>query len=264
MAEELGRPMTEPCDSVTRHISLLAHLEKVCGRLYQLCAKRRSSIEPPQQEKDRPEFVGGDDIDPVITLNVGGTAMQTRRSTLTWSSVYFRNIFAGPFKAERGQLFVDCDPTIFIHVLHYFRHSKLRIDAPLADVHDVANLFSVDPLLEEIERLIEVQRLTGRWHCNHGSMHSDILIYEHEGCLWYYEDQDNEDLNYDEPPSYNQRLTREGDFHITKDPPEGWLGVRVAARGNTLMLNSAEVDGTWGAAYHYYKIPGAAIVNTPP
>ena len=36
-----------------------------------------------------------DDDDPIVKLNVGGKPMQTRRSTLTWSSRYFQNILNG-------------------------------------------------------------------------------------------------------------------------------------------------------------------------
>ena len=84
----------------------------------------------PRQELASPHTVeqGGsathDSPDPVLTLDVGGTLMKTRQGTLTGSSVYFNNLFNGPFKTENQHLFVDCDPAIFIHVLHYFRYHR--------------------------------------------------------------------------------------------------------------------------------------------
>ena len=53
------------------------------------------------------------------------------------------------------------------HLLKYFRHQTLRVNAPLPDVRDVARLFSVDGVTGETECLTEAGRVVCRWRCNH-------------------------------------------------------------------------------------------------
>eukprot|EP00929_Paragymnodinium_shiwhaense_P013982 TRINITY_DN121838_c0_g1_i1.p1 TRINITY_DN121838_c0_g1~~TRINITY_DN121838_c0_g1_i1.p1 ORF type:complete len:240 (+),score=25.15 TRINITY_DN121838_c0_g1_i1:61-780(+) len=184
------------------------------------------ALESPRSKRPRTEGaeeqLQQEESDPVITLDVGGTVMKTRRSTLTWGSVYFRNLYSCGFKAADSHLFLDCDPSIFVHVLHYFRHRKLRANAPLEDVRDVASLFSIDALLEEVDRLLEVQRMVGLWKCKRSDLETLFIIYEREGSLWYYEDQTEDDPNFELPPTVHAKLHKNGEYYVlprTKDDP---------------------------------------------
>lgn len=174
--------------------------------------------------------------DPVVTLNVGGTVLQTRRSTLTWSSRYFENIFAGPFKHEHGQLFLDCEPEIFAHVLYFFRHRKLRPRVPLVEMEDLANLYSIDILLEEIARRRQVGRLVGTWFFQTllFSLTSleelEYTIYEHNGKLWFYEAA----IMDGEVTRHIGQMHREEDCFIVT---EEWGEVQLAIKGDVLMTS---------------------------
>eukprot|EP00931_Biecheleriopsis_adriatica_P059995 TRINITY_DN35991_c0_g1_i1.p1 TRINITY_DN35991_c0_g1~~TRINITY_DN35991_c0_g1_i1.p1 ORF type:complete len:300 (+),score=29.71 TRINITY_DN35991_c0_g1_i1:42-902(+) len=125
--------------------------------------------------------------DPIITLNVGGKPLQTRCSTLVQSSSYFRNVLDGPFKLETGEVFLDCDAHAFEHALHFFRHGKLRTNAPLEDVRDIATLYSIDSLLQEAN----TERLLGTWRFKFtkGGKVRDacFTVYRDSGRLFYYE-----------------------------------------------------------------------------
>ena len=109
----------------------------------------------PDPDLQRPKF----DVawDPWFSLEVSGTRRKTRKSILTWSSRYFQQILDGPFKPEEGELLLDCDVAAFDYVLYFFRHHRLPEDAPTEKVRDVAKMYSVDELLEETDRRLEIE-----------------------------------------------------------------------------------------------------------
>mmetsp|Transcript_125414 Transcript_125414/g.250307 ORF Transcript_125414/g.250307 Transcript_125414/m.250307 type:complete len:214 (-) Transcript_125414:149-790(-) len=174
--------------------------------------------------------------DPVITLNVGGTRKQTRRSTLTWSSRYFKNIFDGPFKPEDGELFLDCDIVTFEYVLYFFRHHRLPRDAPMEKVKDVANMFSVDKLVEETERRLECERLVGTWHyeikdVDEKCTDNTFEIYEKELQLWFHVF----DVDLDE--HLHGQLKKDEDRYIVQ---EKWGSWHLRPSGQMLLVGEGE------------------------
>eukprot|EP00929_Paragymnodinium_shiwhaense_P112862 TRINITY_DN81128_c0_g1_i1.p1 TRINITY_DN81128_c0_g1~~TRINITY_DN81128_c0_g1_i1.p1 ORF type:complete len:217 (+),score=14.88 TRINITY_DN81128_c0_g1_i1:60-710(+) len=180
------------------------------------------------------------DSDPVVTLDIGGARRRTRQSTLTWSSRYFRNIFEGPFRPEEGELFLDCDIAIFDHLLYYFRHHRLPQDVPSERVRDVANMYSVEELVEEMDRRLESERLIGSWHYEvedgGGCEFKDdsFVIYEKERGLWYHEY-----LSTGEGGQHNHGpLKKVCDYYIVK---EQW-GIRLLRPvGHTLLFCELEL-----------------------
>ena len=133
-------------------------------------------MEQKSDKRARTSCLGGDD--PVVTLNVRGRFTQTRRSTLTWGSRYFKNILDGPFHHTEGEMFVDCCPDIFEHVLYFFRHRKLKSSAPIAEIEDIAGMLSIDSLLEVISHQREIQNMVGIWYYRNadhdGSLQSTV------------------------------------------------------------------------------------------
>lgn len=75
-----------------------------------------------------------------ITLNVGGTRFETTRSTLRGSS-YFRAMFDANMYHfdEQGQLFIDRDGDLFLHILRFLR-SNLRPPQDIVEMHEEALL----------------------------------------------------------------------------------------------------------------------------
>jgi len=188
--------------------------------------------------------------DPIITVNAGGRTMQTRRSTLTWSSRFFANIFNGSFQTTSAdeELFLDCCPDIFAnHVLYFFRHRKLRPDVPIAQVEDIANLYSIDVLLEETRRLRAEQHLLGTW-CYHWLKEAIeqkdwFTIYKKDDKLWLYGvgekdvDVDDVDDQVDDRVEYRHaELKQNTDFHYAQSESIGSWRFEVA--GDKLLFES--------------------------
>lgn len=76
-------------------------------------------------------------LDPVIKLNIGGTRLDTNRSTLLQSG-YFRALFSGNFadvEQEDGCYFIDRNGNIFEYLLNYMRCGYVSI--PIEYVQDV-------------------------------------------------------------------------------------------------------------------------------
>lgn len=204
------------------------------------CAKRprlddgTDNVLPDAGDTAQPQ-VGRDDE--VITLNVGGVRAQTCCSTLTWSSAYFRNILSGPFKRNRGELFLDCDAVAFAHVLDFFRHHTLGPNAPLRDVHNIAKLYSIDILLDETAKRMEICSMVGTWHYEviaseseygiHLPVTRKYTIYEHESALWYHEVTGTGSCN-------SGKVVRDGGFSFARGE---WGAIRLARRGHAMMSN---------------------------
>lgn len=206
---------------------------------------KRRCVAPESSASEAETGTSCKDADPVITLDVGGTPMQTRRSTLVWSSTYFKNILAGPFMQEHNTIFLDCDVDLFQHVLFYFRYRAVRPGAPLDELSYVADYYSVDPLLEEIERLLEVRRMVGTWNYRtriEGRFEVwEYLIFEISGVLWFYEVNRREE-------HLKTPLTKNGDFYIGTF--DGGSSIHLARRGSTMMSNFKPVGKDWAHDIH--------------
>lgn len=204
--------------------------ERVSKR--QRCDGGTSSVVPAAGALDQAQ--DGDD-DEVITLNVGGVRTQTRCSTLTWSSAYFRNVLSGPFKRNRGELFLDCDAAAFAHVLEFFRHRALSPNAPLMEVHSIAKLYCIDVLLEETAKRMEISSMVGTWIYDVPSMDDSDLaptpmkytIYEHDSALWFYERKPDGSTS-------EGQLVKDGDRFVVR---AHWGALRLARRGHSMMSN---------------------------
>src|SRR5271170_3058567 len=74
-----------------------------------------------------------DSKNPIIKLNIGGTVIQTYRSTiqlLEFFKVYLDRWLIDKSSSkhpESGQIFIDYDPALFIHLLNKLRDVKYRL-----------------------------------------------------------------------------------------------------------------------------------------
>ena len=76
-----------------------------------------------------------------ITLNVGGTKVQTFKSTLEQLE-YFRVLFKSNFRKEK-EIFLDCDYNIFIHVLNKLRDASYKYPSGLT-LNDLENITKME------------------------------------------------------------------------------------------------------------------------
>ncbi len=105
-------------------------------------AKMRQEIEAYKAEKLRMKAVEVSDDD-VINLNVGGTKMTTKRSTLCQvKGSLFASMFSGRWETslerdEDGRIFFDFNPQYFVLILDYLRAKRVATPenpAPLPKV----------------------------------------------------------------------------------------------------------------------------------
>lgn len=202
--------------------------------------------------------------DPIVFLDVGGVQMKTLRSTLIWSSTYFRNVLDGPFKSRStdkdAPIFVDCDATIFSYVLHFMRHRQLHDSRdrrlPLQEIHDVAQMFTMEPLLDCVENLLEKERVVGVWAYTNSQLRKhEFIIYERDENLWYY---DMVEINggADDMLVFHEQLHKhvDGDgtrWYITTTRPETTqtrgtvVKFRPNAAGDMLFSHEGDGEGNW-------------------
>ena len=196
--------------------------------------------------------------DPIITLDVGGKVMRTRRSTLTRSSRYFANLFAGPFRPEDGPVFLDCDPDVFEDALYFFRHQRLHTGAPTEKLRDLALLYSIDDLLEETTHRLEADRLIGTWQHKFVEREGDgrmtlvdteFTIYEAEKKFWMYACFFRDDSGIDsriskddleDTVNFHGELIQNGeDYHVTF--PQGG-STKLSLRGHVIIFGDSDED----------------------
>ena len=80
-----------------------------------------------------------DDHHFVVTLNVGGRRFQTTNNTVTNSgSEHLAVLLAQQDVRNNEELFVDCDPNVFEHVLYFMRRGKLS--PPFLVKEDIAQM----------------------------------------------------------------------------------------------------------------------------
>lgn len=174
--------------------------------------------------------------------------MQTRQSTLTWGSRYFRNIFNGPFKPHGEQLFLDCCPESFAHVLHFLRHRRLRPFASLADVEDIAEMFTIDCLLDEIDRRKEIESLLGVWYywsyIDGTQKEFYFTIGLSSETLWFQEAKAAEEavniLAEGKCAVYQGEVKKKGGVYYVQ---EDWGTLRLERKGLGLMIGFTQTPG---------------------
>jgi hypothetical protein len=73
-----------------------------------------------------------------ITLQVGERRFTTTRETLVAESSFFASLLSGRWDnaQEDGSYFIDADPDLFKHVLHYLRRGILPIFYDMIKGHD--------------------------------------------------------------------------------------------------------------------------------
>ena len=107
-------------------------------------AKMRQEVEAYKAEKLRMKAVEVSDND-IINLNVGGTKMTTKRSTLCQvSGSLLASMFSGRWETslerdEDGRIFFDFNPQYFVLILDYLRAKRVATPenpAPLPKVAD--------------------------------------------------------------------------------------------------------------------------------
>ena len=183
----------------------------------------------------RPHIEFASEEDPLIKINAGGRILQTRCSTLTQNSTYFANMLSGTFSDSNRELFVDCCGDVFEHVLHFFRHKKLRRSTPLTELTDVANMLSIDSLCETLRHYQAVQKLVGVWHWRDPK--AEVLqtpyftIYEDCDRLWY---QQVAFATY-----IMSEVVKHGDHYLLVDDDDnddGLKGTHILPRGGDLLL----------------------------
>ena len=76
-----------------------------------------------------------------VTLNVGGTKVQTFKSTLEQLE-YFKVLFKSNFNKEE-EIFLDCDYNIFIHVLNKIRDAAYKYPSNLT-TNDLENILKME------------------------------------------------------------------------------------------------------------------------
>ncbi|KAF2137408.1 uncharacterized protein K452DRAFT_291649 [Aplosporella prunicola CBS 121167] len=95
--------------------------------------------------------------DAQVTLMVGGRKFVTARTTLTAESDYFRRLLSGRWENEQpdGSWFIDADPDLFEHILHYLRYHIAPVFYDNEKGHDLGrymallvqtNYFQIDAL----------------------------------------------------------------------------------------------------------------------
>lgn len=79
-----------------------------------------ASVFPPAipSHQSNPEVTDDSDVDPVVSVNVGGSVFHTRSSTLSLLG-YFRRSFV--WNPERKLGFIDRDPVLFSSILRMLR-----------------------------------------------------------------------------------------------------------------------------------------------
>src|ERR1700722_18277410 len=94
---------------------------------------------------DDAENKQAEDADPIVVLNVSGERMETRRSTLTLRSEYFRAQLSGRYKdwdpKQNAPIFVDADPKIFCEILNCLRCADY---VPTTQVLPFFDFFGID------------------------------------------------------------------------------------------------------------------------
>lgn len=65
-----------------------------------------------------------EDGNPIITLDVSGIIIKTKRETLCKRSHYFNDMLSDPSVKIENSIFVDYDPIIFNHVLNFMRDPR--------------------------------------------------------------------------------------------------------------------------------------------
>ncbi|KAI9564726.1 hypothetical protein GHT06_008467 [Daphnia sinensis] len=113
----------------------------------------------------------------IINLNVGGTRFSTSRQTLTWiPDTFFTSLLSGRINTlvdDQGSIFVDRDPTLFMHVLNYLRTKEIHLpeteNGMKGLVHE-AEFYGITPLTQQLKLVQELE------HSSCGN----VLYY---GCL---------------------------------------------------------------------------------
>lgn len=208
-------------------------------------AKRRRLNPLPDEQSSQKQ--PGDD--PAVTLNVGGSRLQARLSSLTRRSRYFHNIYNGPFahRDRNDELFIDTDPKLFRHVLHFLRRGRVEAKAPLEALEHEARVYGIDELEEEARRQRIRGQLVGTWtYARNNHEHFGFFISAEGDSLLYQEIDASE-----EPPVILQgELVEDSDgksppfFTATLFKPCGQLFgmIRMRVCGAILTFNCRHVD----------------------
>lgn len=206
--------------------------------------RRRLSLVPDEQSFPKQP---GDD--PVVTLNVGGSRMQARLGSLTRRCRYFHNIYCGPFahRDRNEELFIDTDPKLFGHVLHFLRRGRVEAQAPLEALEHEARVYGIDELEEEARRQRIRGQLVGTWtYARNNHEHFGFFISAEGESLLYQEIDASE-----EPPVILQgKLVEDADgksppfFKATLFKPCGQLFgmIRMRVSGAILTFNCRHVE----------------------
>eukprot|EP00931_Biecheleriopsis_adriatica_P078691 TRINITY_DN52108_c0_g1_i1.p1 TRINITY_DN52108_c0_g1~~TRINITY_DN52108_c0_g1_i1.p1 ORF type:complete len:289 (-),score=55.11 TRINITY_DN52108_c0_g1_i1:30-836(-) len=183
------------------------------------------------------------DGDPVVTLNVGGTIFQARCSSLTTRSRYFHNIYSGPFarRDSAEELFIDADPQLFRHVLHFLRRGRLAHKAPLEDLEHEARVYGIDELEEAVRRQQHRNQLVGTWLYARNQKEQFGFFISADGDSMLYQEVDASE----EPPVIVQgELTEQGQspgHYVAKlfRPGGDFFGlIRVCVKGVIMTFNT--------------------------
>lgn len=187
--------------------------------------------------------------DPAVILNVGGSRLQARLSSLTRRSRFFHNIYNGPFahKDSNEELFIDTDPELFRHVLHFLRRGRVEAQAPLEALEHEARVYGIDELEEEARRQRTRGQLVGTWtYARNNHEHFGFFISAEGDSLLYQEIDASE-----EPPVILQgELVEDSNgkaprfFTATLFKPCGQLFgmIRMRVCGAILTFNCRHVD----------------------
>eukprot|EP01120_Amphizonella_sp_Union-15-10_P005646 TRINITY_DN1695_c0_g1_i1.p1 TRINITY_DN1695_c0_g1~~TRINITY_DN1695_c0_g1_i1.p1 ORF type:complete len:288 (-),score=43.32 TRINITY_DN1695_c0_g1_i1:60-884(-) len=108
--------------------------------------KFKQSIEEERKEFEREKKYVEDCnaiTEQIVQLNVGGAHFTTSRATLcSVKGSMLEAMFSGRHKLLKdpeGRYFLDRDPKLFIHILHFLRTSKLRLPPDPDDAEDLLN-----------------------------------------------------------------------------------------------------------------------------
>lgn len=103
--------------------------------------------------------------DAIIILDVGGVSFRAKKSTLSSSEGYFRNLISENWgesgeSSEGKSLFIDRDPHCFPSILSYLRSGKIYLtdevgSVYLSQLYDEAAYYSLENLMVDITAELE-------------------------------------------------------------------------------------------------------------